>query len=501
MGRRPNILILMTDQQRYDSLGCTGADFAHTPTLDRLASEGAVCENCIVNNPVCTPSRASLYTGKPLPGHGVYRLYDNLPAAEVLFTRRLQEAGYRTALFGKLHVSSRGYEESRRHPNDGFDVYEWCMEGGLAMDSPLQAYSRSLAEHHPAFHDRLKREFRDVLHHPSACHLTHWAAERTIDFLETHDPDRPFCCVTSVFDPHNPYGDFPEEAGACVDADAIPAPFIREGEFAGKPAALLREHHHSYLGDFAQYSRADLKRMRHGYHASIAFLDREFGRILDVLERRGLAENTLVIFTSDHGDMLGDHQLLVKGAYFYDPNVRVPLLLRWPGAIRAGTRFGGLVQLHDLAATVLSAAGLDSEAIGRWMPDSRNLLPALRGDTQRVRETAVCCYRNSGISSEESADPYFDPPIHATMLRTERWKLNLWHGVEPGTPAGELYDMQQDPWETETRWDDPACREVRLALTERLLEWLARWERETGSRGGECRPAQMLKNKPVPSGP
>jgi arylsulfatase A-like enzyme len=121
---QPNILLIMTDQQRFDSLGCYGCDAVNTPNLDRLAAEGVLFENCVVANPVCTPSRASIWTGKDLPGHGVMRLYDNLHEDEVLFPVHLQQLGYRTGLFGKLHVSSMLAESRGRHPHDGFDAYE-----------------------------------------------------------------------------------------------------------------------------------------------------------------------------------------------------------------------------------------------------------------------------------------------------------------------------------------------------------------------------------------
>ena len=184
---RPNILVLMTDQQRYDSLGCYGFAPAHTPNLDRLAADGVLFERCYVNNPLCNPSRASMMTGKHVQGHGVYQLYDNLPQDEVLFPERLQQAGYETALFGKLHVSSLTFEDRQRNAHDGFDIYEWCLEHCLNLDSPFNGYVAWLKEHDPALLARLRAEGRerrarpvrvthdplgsrahDRLHHPAA---------------------------------------------------------------------------------------------------------------------------------------------------------------------------------------------------------------------------------------------------------------------------------------------------------------------------------------------
>lgn len=485
----------MTDQQRFDSLGCYGARAIQTPNLDRLAAQGALFEHCYVNNPICTPSRASLMTGKSVPGHGVYRLYDTLPRDEVLFPKRLQQAGYRTALFGKLHVSGRLYEANERHPNDGFDTYEWCMEPSIHLDSRFNGYSRWLAQHHPAFLHELQEKGRDLKYTPRDCHMTHWAAERTIDFIRNSEAGKPFFCYMSIFDPHNPYDGYPLEMRASVDATRIPDPVLPNTDISQRPYGVRYEHEHSYLGAFWKFTRDEIREMRIGYHASIALADLEIGRVLDSLEEKGIAGNTLVIFASDHGDLLGDQQLLVKGAFFYDPGVRVPLLLRWPQSLAGGRRIPRIVQLHDLAVTVLSAAGLRVNDVRNWMPESQDLLPACRGVKGCLRDSAVCCYRNSGIF--DTGD-YANPPIDATMLREERYKLNVYHSplTATGDVDGELYDMREDPTELRNLWSDPRYAQVRFRMTDRLLAWLSSQEARFGSRGGEIRPeaGQKLNN-------
>jgi len=475
---QPNILILMTDQQRYDSLGCYGADWVKTPNLDRLASQGVVFDNYYTTNPVCTPSRASLFTGKQLPGHGVYKLHDILPEDEICFTRRLQQRGYHTALFGKMHVSGRIFEESRRHPNDGFDVYEWCLEAMLSMDSPLNGYAPWLEKQNPEFHDRLKAEGRKLLHHPRELHLTHWAAERTIDYIRSAPKDTPFLCKMSVFDPHNPYEDYPPEMLDYVDTKGIAQP-VRRPKGEKRPQGILRERDHSYLGGFDEFTPEDFHKMRVGYFASIALFDQEVGRVLQALEESGQAGNTLVIMTSDHGDMLGDQELLVKGGFFYDPCVKIPLILRWPGRIPAGKRSAELAQIHDLAATVLAAADFSADDLHQWMPEALDLTPVAGGS--KGHERAICCYRNSGISDQGEA---WDPPLHCTMFRDDRFKLNVYHGER----LGELYDMKEDPQEIDNLWDSPDHREVRLHLTEQLLEWMFSHELSNDARGGQALP-------------
>jgi arylsulfatase len=493
---RPNILLLMTDQQRYDSLGCYGFEAANTPNLDRLAKDGVVFDQHYVTNTICTPSRASMLTGKHLPGHGVYRLYDDLPENEVLFTRHLQDLGYETALFGKLHVSSIDREAHHRHPNDGFDIYEPCIEGCARMDAPYHAYSKWLKEKDPEFHARMMRESRAIGHIPHEYHMSRWAADRTIDFIESRDGTKPFFAMMSIFDPHDPYADYPEEMADLIDETKIPYPLIREDEFKGKPKDLLREHHSSYLGDFDKFSVEDIRKMRFGYHVSVAYADRQFGRVLNALDEQGIAENTLVIFTSDHGDMLGDHQLFVKGAFFYDPVTRVPLIVRWPKHLSGGRRVRSLTQNNDLAATVLAAAAIDKAKIASVMPDSCNLLPLADGTVQSVRDDVICCYRNTGMSGEPTPGVYFDPPIHATMIRHEQYKMNVWHSANGDIQCeqGELYNVEQDPLELQNLWDDPYLNEVRVRLTERLAQWFLEEDLSHRSRGGETLPAVQMKN-------
>lgn len=486
--KRPNILLIMTDQQRSDSLGCYGTDCIATPNIDRLASEGLLFESCYVNNPICTPSRASMFTGKSILGHGVRRLHDVLPDDEVLFSEHLQKVGYQTALIGKLHVSGRVHEEAVRHPHDGFDLYSWCMEASISMDSRYNGYSAWLKEKNPEFHAELKQKGRALTHIPREYHFTHWAAEQTIDFIRNADPARPFFCMMSVFDPHNPYDDLPSEYLDRVDENRLPGPMVTEGESCHRIDALRQEQEEGYLGRYEGFTEEDIKRMRQGYYGSIALLDDEVGRVLRTLEDTGLSENTLVIFLSDHGDMLGDHGLLVKGAYFYDQCTKVPLIIRHPGRIPAGKRTKALVQPHDVAATVLASAGIDKDTIRSWMPDSLDLKTAQ--DTGH--EIAVCAYRETGICR---TGRYFDPSINATMITDGRYKLNVYHGTEKdGSYQGQLFDLQEDPTEQKDLFESEPV--IRAGLEQRLLHWIAKQEIHTQRRAESAVPSfdQLFDN-------
>ena len=495
MKNRPNILLIMTDQQRFDSLGCYGAGAIPTPNLDRLASEGVVFENCYVNNPVCTPSRASIFTGKPLPGHGVYRLNDCLPDREVLFTKRLNTAGYQTALVGKLHVSGALFERNRRNRGDGFDVYDWCHEPALFLDGKYNSYGKWLKEKHPDFHRQLTNQGRRLKNVPREKHATRWSADRTIELIRKRDVDKPFCFVMSIFDPHNPYTDYPAEMREFVDPEKIGevSPGTEDAHL-GEPLGIAREREHGYMGNFHDYPDSDIREMRIGYFASVCLIDQEVGRVLDELAKQGLRDTTMVIFVSDHGDMLGDHELLAKGAFFYDACVKVPFIIRHPGKMPAGKRWRLPVQPHDIAATVLAGAEFSAREIAEYMPESMDLTATVNGDKTVARDYAVCVYRGSGISGEKK---YFEPPIHATMIRDERFKLNAYH--EPATAGiemeGELYDMINDPEERKNLWRNPEYVSDKIRLMGKLLNWLVVEDLQTnGIRSGESAavPAESL---------
>lgn len=476
-----NILLIMTDQQRFDSLGCYGCEAIPTPNLDRLAREGVLFEHCYVNNPVCTPSRASIYTGKQLPGHGVYGLFDLLPRDEIMFPKTLQENGYETALFGKLHVSDMGFESEHRNQNDGYDIYNWNHEPVLYETSKFNSYAKWLHANHPDFYREYFARRRAYGPAPAELHCTTYLCEQTAEFIRGRTGDHPFFCCLSFFDPHNPYEDCPAEGRALVDVSKLPPVRYRPGETEGKPHGVWRESHHGYMGDFANFTQEQLREMQIGYYGSIAFFDLQLGKVFRALEDTGTLEDTMILFVSDHGDMLGDHELLAKGAFFYDACTRVPLLVRRPGMIDAGKREKRIVQPHDIAATVLQAAGLWNDETKHIYSDSQDLFdPALQGQ----EGSAVCIYRGTGICDQKTL---FDPPIMATMLRTGRYKMNIYHMEEARGLQGELFDMEADPGEMHDLWRDPQAQDVKDEMLAAYIDWFVRYDyRCNAARGGSA---------------
>ena len=481
MATQPNILVFMTDQQRWDSLGCYGVPGVHTPNLDRLAGQGVRYDACYVNNPICSPSRASFWTGKHLPGHGCFNNQDCLPLEEVSFAERLATAGYDTALIGKLHLQQQHREAEHRHPRDGFRVYEWCM-APFTHFAPVNAYQSWLADRDPAYLARLSEDRAMVGDTPVSAHQTTWAAERCNEFLTAgRDRSKPFFLCCSVFDPHNPYWNHPSEIEQLLDIDRLPAPVAADESFDQRTDALQRYGVHGYMHDYlrryvAKYGAAPypeiMRRWRTGYHAAVALIDQQIGRVLGCLEESGLAQDTIVVFTSDHGDMIGDHGIWAKGPFFYEACARVPLIIRRPGTVvdrSAGESVAAPCQLHDLAATCLLEAGVDPEQVRSWMPDGINVL-----DVGALRRRGYAASMHMGRDTL-SANGYDGEPMLGTMWRQDRWKLNLWRRSGAADAAqGELYDLQRDPDEMNNLWDDPDHRSVRDDLSGRTGAWLLR---------------------------
>jgi arylsulfatase len=458
----PNILLILTDQLRTDALGCYGGAYVPTPHLDALARQSTVFDRCYVDNPICTPSRASLWTGKSILAHGVRNLHDVLPEAERLFPSHLRALGYATALFGKLHVSGRLVDSNVVPPHSGFDVYENALSP-YNHDCRIHAYRDWLRARDPDFLRRLGAEGTNIGHIPDALHFSTWVAERSVDFIEHRDPARPFFCCASFVDPHDPYDDHPAEYLDRVNLGDLER--VDRSPIAGRAPTLRREEAEAALGSVDDYTDEEIVRMRRSYYASVGFLDTCIGRILTALDGAGLGDDTLILFTSDHGDMLGQCRLLGKGAHFREPCARVPLVLRKPGPPSPGRRSDALVQVHDLAATVLRAAGLPAAELHRLMPSA---LPLQDGVAHAF---AFSAYRNSCINRRKL---FWDPPIHCTMVRSPTHKLTLYHSDDiAAAQEGELYDLEADPGETRNLWSLPDAADVRAALTAQAAAWVA----------------------------
>ncbi len=483
--KRPNILFLCTDQQRGDSLNCTGASWAVTPNLDKLADEGALFRNCYVQNPVCSPSRASLFTGKYVANHGLHANGVPLPSHQVLFTRQLADAGYDCGMVGKQHLSPCDAWQTEPRQDDGYRYFKWAHgPNHRALENDYHAWLRST---HPDIYETIfpskganestaysnkASTGTPIDHVKKEAHYSHWVAECATEFIQhPRKPDESFCLVANFFDPHHSFG-APDEFRDLINADAIPSPSTRKDELANKPPEQLFYSETSYAGvapGFTDYTEDQIREIRAQYWAMIALVDFEVGRILEALEEAGLAENTIVVFSSDHGEMLGNHRQLLKGPQLYDDLTRVPLIARWPGYITPGTVVEELVQWVDLPATFLDVAGC---APGAGVQGD-SLIPLLSNEQSSWRDWALSEYRDSGFTT--------DPQIMTTMLRHEQWKLIVWHGspATSGQRNGELYDLSNDPHELFNLFHDTNYAAVRRRLKLKLLDVMAEAEDRT----------------------
>ena len=463
---RPNILWICTDQQRYDTLGGLGNDHIRTPNLDRLMAEGVAFERAYCQSPICTPGRASFLTGKYPSTIHVNRNGDAwFPERPGLITRTLRGAGYDTGLVGKLHLTAaHGRVEAFPEDRYGYRVLQWSHHPQPEAFWPTEQhdYQQWLAdqgvEWESAYDAALATEPGRAWHVPGYCrpgiaaeyHQTTWCADQAVDFM-TEPREGPWLMSVNPFDPHPPL-DPPLAYLERMDWASMPLPLFRQEELQTQQAfqgidfqTEIPESPHSY----------DARRMVAAYYAQIELLDDAVGRMLDALVESGQRDNTLVIFTSDHGEMLGDHGLLWKGARFYEGAVRVPLIVSWPGHFMSGRRSRALVELIDIVPTLLETLDLPISP----HVQGRSLGPILRGtgDADTHRAFVRCEYH-------DALDRFY--ASHANMLRDEQYKLVVYHGHD----VGELYDLEADPEEFENLWDVPAMQGMKHHLIKQLFD-------------------------------
>ena len=459
---RPNVLWICTDQQRYDSLGCYANPWVRTPNLDRLAENGVLFERAFCQAPVCTPSRASFLTGRYPRTARCRQNGQPIPQDEVLVTRLFSEAGYVCGLAGKLHLSPCqpvACHGTERRINDGYDEFHWSHHPH--PDWPTDEYNHWLRERGVQYNTPPYRGSRYVeAGMPAELHHSTWCAEKAISFFtECARFGVPWLFSVNFYDPHHVFDPPVEYLERYLDRlDEIPLPPYTEGELDNKP--YFQHHPIEVKYHYHEMTPRDHRLVRAAYWAMIDLIDAQVGRMLEALEATGQLENTLVIFMSDHGEMLGDHSIYLKGPYFYEPAVRVPLIMALPPTVPGGRRSQALVELLDLPQTLLDAAGLPHYP----GMQGRSLWPLLVGQAglEQHREDVYCEYYKALKCHE-------NPAAYATMVRTERHKLVRVHGLD----QGELYDLAEDPGEVTNLWHDPRHQGLKVEMLARLCDRMA----------------------------
>jgi arylsulfatase len=452
---QPNILLLFVDQMRYDAMGCAGNPVIRTPGLDRLAREGVHFTHGLTPSPVCIAARQSLITGHYCSTHG--RFANNVVNPEPLFytvPQLLGSAGYITHAIGKMH-----FRPARRHY--GFQRMELMEEIPLhRADDEYLMYLKDVGYGHV----RQVHGVRNVLYHqpqvsviPEEHHGSTWVADRTIDFLCRHArayKDRPFFLWSSWIAPHLPWN-APEPFASMYPVDQVDPPFGWDQPREALPPSL---RNNKATADLEFASQEHLRRIRALYYGNVSLVDKGIGRILRALDALGMAENTLIVFTSDHGDLLGDHGLIQKSKP-YEASIRVPFLLRFPGRLEAGRQSAERVTLRDLMPTFLEAAGV--EYPGQPALPGASLLGRPGGGLAQPREE---CVVEEGIG-----------PSRWLSIMSGPWKYNYY--MRGGWE--ELFNLDEDPREMRNLLLDepsPEAREIGVDLRQRLTAW----ERQNG---------------------
>lgn len=440
---RPNILWYCTDQQRFDTIGALGNPHVRTPTIDALVQQGVSFTHAYCQSPICTPSRSSFMTGLyPSRLHNTRNGNDTFPTWPPLITRLIADSGYECGLVGKFHLVSAGRRPEPRL-DDGFDLWQHSHaprddwpEGTHDYADWVRNQGRSLDEM------RLSEDRVDP-----QLHQTKWASDRAIEFIERSHAE-PWLLNINVYDPHPPFIP-PKSYAEQIDPQSLPGPHLHGGDLATQEKLASVD----FQGGADLTDADEGRRIQALYYAMIAQIDDQFSRILQVLDATGQRDNTVVIFTSDHGEMLGDHGLVQKGCRFYEGLVRVPLIFSWPERFITDRRCSGLVELLDLSATILQLAEVPIPAYHQGMGLTDVLTGERSGDQLRtsVRSEYFDALDEAFVGGNAS---------FATMYRTPRHKLCLYHDAE----LGELYDLEKDPWEHDDLYENAEYRDVRNEL-------------------------------------
>jgi choline-sulfatase len=458
-GRAPNILLVMADQHRGDVLGCAGDPGVRTPNLDGLAAEGVRFSRTSCQGPLCMPARASFLTERYVRDHGVYTNWAEVASGTPTYLHALRDAGYHTVQIGKAHLT-RDDVGTHAHTDELADRlvergFAEVLETGdkFSVDPPNRYIDHLRAR---GLRDAYAQHIRDRAYQgeresgqnatkrvpmwdatpsplPLADYIDAWHGDLAADWLAGYQGDAPFFAFVGFPGPHDPW-DAPREARDRwgPTEPTMPASTRRpELDGTGRYRALLESF--LWLSDTETMTDDAIRAMRGAYAANVSVIDDAVGRLVGVLEARGLLDDTWVIYTSDHGEMAGNHGLMSK-CVLYEPTIRVPLLVRPPGGTTARV-VDDLVEHLDVPATVRAIAGAPA------LPgsDGRSLLGYVTGDDPAPRTVSVS--ENWGFAA----------------FVTDRWKLVV---DEDACEPCQLFDLDADAAEDETRLADPQCREA-----------------------------------------
>ncbi len=437
---RPHVLLIHADQVRSDALGAYGNTQIKTPAIDRLVADGVLFKNSFCSFPVCTPSRYSLLSGLPVHEHRGWDNHCTLPPGTATFASLLRQAGYATKAVGKMHFAPTyldvGFSEMELAEQDGpgrwdDDYHRYLRNLGLVDANDLEDQRSEYRAHARRIY------WENVGALPSnldeAHYSTTWIGDRAVETLQKWDRDSPALLMVGFIKPHHPF-DPPEPWAHRYDPNTAP---LLPGWVSEIPAQDLALNPGYFTNQVLTENR--VRRATAFYYATLSEVDAQIGRIIQTLKARGLYDSSLIIFTSDHGEYLGFHHLLLKGNYPYDPLAKVPLIIKYPHGRGAGSVSERLVSNIDLAPTILKTAGLEVPRTMRGLD---------LADPAATHEIVFCETRR------------------LVMARTRSSKLIL----DTTRPVRSLYfDLDTDPLEMTNRFDEPA-RKAEITRLRRAIE-------------------------------
>jgi len=453
---RPNILLIFSDDHAKHSISCYGNTDIQTPSLDRLASEGMRFDNALTPNAFCTPSRAVALTGKYSHKNGVTHLNQKFDGSQQTFPKLLQAAGYQTSLFGKWHLLSQP---------TGFDHFCVMKNQGQPVNPRLFE-----PQHKWVVWDH-GRNNKESLHSGGRVvngYNNDIVTDEALKWLkEKRDIGKPFCMLLHPKPPHQPYNPAPPKYKDFLKDVTIPEPATLLDDYKGRtPEAIqdimtsnriilgptFQKHRKKLEKENPDITRNELTRAMYqeyikGYYRLVKNVDDNVGRVLDYLDESGLAENTLVIYTSDQGFSLGEHGFYNK-QWMYENSLHLPLLVRYPGVIKPGSVHESMVIHVDLAPTLLEVAGLP-------VPDDMqgySLKPIFEGKADKVRDASYYHFYTHGARLPEMIG-----------VRTERYKLIHYPSMS-GSYQWELFDLKNDSVEMMNQYGNPEFKEIRERL-------------------------------------
>ncbi len=466
-GHRPNILFITCDQLRKDALGCYGNSVIRTPQIDSIAERGRRLENLFVVSPVCSPSRASLATGRYPSVHGLKVNGVCLPKEELTAMEVLRRAGYRTYGCGKMHFCPQwDYQAAEMHavckhpdplraidpqPHPWEFPYYGLEKCALVEDHNAGPYGDYLRQHGlDPWEDPHSFTFPQSITKRSAIPVEHskttWITDRALDFLGSHSEEEPFFAWVSYVHPHHPFV-VPAPYDTMYNPSDMPLPAISAGEEEKWPncykAAFTRENGGHEAVGMHKFGDEDWRRIKAFYYGMISHVDDQIGRLLAALEASGQRENTIIVFTADHGELLGDHRLLFKAA-FYDSVLNTPFLVEGPGLGNAGAD-QALVSSLEIAPTLLGLCGIE-------VPPSMQAA----GFSDALRSQDPVPSRPEVLT---------ESPMGARSLRTASARITCHSRGD----SGELYDLENDPHCFRNLWNDPDDLLLKTQMLERLV--------------------------------